>query len=387
MSDPFDHSPSLPHPLDPEQRAARQILTDAISLIKNRKKEDNSFFYRLLNRFFKSNSDPISPFSTDGGIYMFGTGGRGKTMLMDWFFAQLEGAEGDQLSSDNKVRKKRVHFHNFMSDIHHLRHERRDGDSGANGAKGGVAAEIGRTMGRELDCLCFDEFHVTDVADAMILHPLITALIKQNVFIVITSNWRPDNLYQSGLQRQRFIPFIKLLKQRFQIVPLTEGPDYRLDRLEAMPRWLMPLNSKTDNQFEAAFIKLIARESTENKAVPPKTIDLGGSGHKRRSYVTRAGQRTLYLDFSDFIRQPFGADDFSALAKQFDTLFLNGVKAFKNDQNERVKRFMTLIDILYDRDISLFVRAAVAPDHIYRGQHLAFEFERTVSRLFEMAEQ
>jgi cell division protein ZapE len=279
-------------------------------------------------------------------------------MLMDLFFAVAP-----------VEKKRRVHFHAFMLETHERIH--RHGKRAPGDPIGPVAASIAS----ETTLLCFDEFHVTDIADAMILGRLFQALFGHGVVVVATSNRAPDELYKDGLQRERFLPFIALLQQRLDVLELESGRDYRLAKLARKPVYHHPLTGEAHEALETAFADL-----TDGAAGEPAVIDVKG----RRLTVSRAAKGVAWFTFDELCVRPLGAADYLALAERFHTIILEGIPAMGPEQRNEAKRFNTLIDTLYDRHVNLVASAAAAPEALYPAGDFAFEFERTVSRLQEM---
>lgn len=298
------------------------------------------------------------------GLYLYGGVGRGKSMLMDLFFgtAPVE-------------RKRRVHFHQFMLEVHERLHAHREATRGKPKDADDAIPELARQLADEAWLLCFDEFHVTNIADAMILGRLFTTLFDLGVVVVATSNWPPDMLYKDGLQRELFLPFIALLKERLDVLAL-EGPvDYRLDRLSGKPVYHWPLGPAADRTMRQTFADLT--DGAEGEA-----MHLLVQG--RRVDVAREAKGVAWVGFWDVCGKPFGAADYIALATHFHTVLVGDVPRMTDERRNEAKRFMTLVDELYEHKVNLVVAADAPPDRLYpEGTH-AFEFERTVSRLMEM---
>ncbi len=300
------------------------------------------------------------------GLYLYGGVGRGKSMLMDLFFdtAPVE-------------RKRRVHFHQFMLDVHARMHAHRSALRAQGGMKSVDEAlpEFARHLAHDAWLLCFDEFHVTDIADAMILGRLFTTLFELGVVVVATSNWPPDLLYKDGLQRQRFLPFIALLKQRLDVLALDGGTDYRLDRLKGRPVYHQPLGPESNRQLEDIFAHLTGAEPGEATHL----LVLG-----RRIEIPRAAKGVAWVNFWELCAKPFGAGDFIAIATHFHTVIIDDVPVLKAEQRNESRRFTNLIDALYEHRVNVIIAADGSPETLYREGVHAFEFERTVSRLMEM---
>lgn len=298
------------------------------------------------------------------GLYLYGGVGRGKSMLMDLFFetAPVE-------------KKRRVHFHEFMLEVHERIHQHRQSGKAKGGGPDDSLPELARALAGEAWLLCFDEFHVTNVVDAMILGRLFTALFDLGVVVVATSNWPPDMLYKDGLQRELFLPFIALLKERLDVLSLDGPTDYRLDRLKGVPIYHWPLGPAADAKMAEAFAAL-----TGGAAGEPTHLTVQG----RRVEIARAAKCVARVGFWDLCAKALGAADYIALATHFHTVLIDGVPTMKDELRNEAKRFMTLIDALYEHKVNVVVAAEGPPERLYpEGTH-AFEFERTVSRLMEM---
>ncbi len=284
-------------------------------------------------------------------------------MMMNWCVESLK---------HHGKRVERWHFHPFMLEVHrNLR------DLGThNKDLENRIAKLADLWAERLDVLCFDEFHVTDVADAMIMMPLFNRLFERGLILVTTGNWAPEDLYKGGLQRQRFLPFIDNLKKYMRVINVTGDTDYRQTKTKKTGSWLMPLDEESYEQFESSFRDIVGYDAIETHE-----IHVGD-----RSWILpHASKTAACLDMAQILDQPLGAADFLALAERYRILFLDNLTAFKSDHNERAKRFMVLIDTLYDHHIKLVVRCAVDIPHLYPSDgKLAFEFERTESRLREM---
>ncbi|HWH74653.1 MAG TPA: cell division protein ZapE [Methylibium sp.] len=289
------------------------------------------------------------------GVYMYGGVGRGKSFLMDCFFQSVP-----------LVRKTRLHFHEFMREVHRELQE----------LKGTVDPldELGRRMARRFRLICFDEFHVADVTDAMILHRLLEALFANRVSIVTTSNFHPDGLYPNGLHRDRILPAIELLKDKMQIVNVDAGIDYRQRAMEQVEFYLTPLSEDTDRAMEAAFERLAeARDES-----PLLHIE------QREIRAKRRAGGVVWFDFKTLCGGPRSQNDYLELATQFHTVLLSGVPEMPPRLASEARRFTWLVDVLYDRRVKLLVSAAVPAEQLYTEGPLAHEFPRTISRLGEM---
>ncbi len=299
------------------------------------------------------------------GLYIFGDVGRGKSMLMDLFF------DGVQVE-----RKRRVHFHAFMQEIQERLHAWRKDNKGSDAND--PMPKIAQAVAEETWLLCFDEFHVTNIADAMILGRLFEALFKEGVVIVSTSNWAPGDLYKNGLQRDRFLPFIALIKEKLDILELSSETDYRLIRMKGMPVYYTPLNAHTDEALKAAFQRLEGGSQGH-----PDSLSVKG----RTISVSRAGNGVAWFTYEELCQQPLGPGDYLAIAKRYHTIVLAGIPQLSPTKRDEAKRLMTLIDALYEHRTKLVASAEAAPSSLYPQGKEAFEFMRTVSRMTEMQSQ
>jgi cell division protein ZapE len=291
------------------------------------------------------------------GLYLFGQVGRGKSMLMDMFFATAPLA-----------KKRRVHFYPFMLEVHERIHERR-------AEKGDPIEPVARAIADEAILLCFDEFQVTDIADAMILGRLFTALFEAGVVVIATANRAPDELYKGGLQRERFLPFIDFLKERLDILELDGGRDYRLMRLVGRQVYFTPADDDAHRALLRAFGDL-----TDNASAGKQTLQVQG----RLLTVPRAAKGVAWFGFDTLCGQPLGPADYVTLCRRYHTFLLEGVPSLGPEMRNEAKRFNTFIDTLYEARGNLIVSAEAPPQQLYTEGDGAFEFARTVSRLIEM---
>jgi len=300
------------------------------------------------------------------GLYVHGSVGRGKTMLMDLFFkfAPLE-------------KKRRAHFHEFMADVHARIHAHRVKLKNGETRQADPVPPVAAALREEAELLCFDEFTVTDIADAMILSRLFTELFSRGCILVATSNVEPDNLYRDGLNRGLFLPFVALLKRHVDVVSLDSPTDYRMEKNQHLPVYVTPLDERADLAMNAAWHSL-AIGTSEGAAV----IERNG----RSIHIPCAAGRMARFTFADLCEKPLGASDYLEIARRFDTIFLEHVPLLGPEKRNETKRFIILIDALYDQSVRLFVSAAAAPEELLtvRKGTEGFEFDRTVSRLFEM---
>jgi cell division protein ZapE len=290
------------------------------------------------------------------GLYIFGPVGRGKSMLMDLFFAT---APID--------RKRRVHFHAFMIEVHRWRQET-DGPED-------VIAALADKIADEAILLCFDEFHVGNIADAMILGRLFEALFDRGVVVVATSNWEPDDLYKDGLQRDRFLPFIALIKEKLDVLELDAERDYRLQRIKDMRLYFHPLGDLAARHMKESFARL-----TGGAEPRPDQLIV----QQRRLDVPRQAAGVAWFDFDDLCGRPLGAADYIAIATHFNTVLIDCVPTLSPDQRDQARRFVTLVDELYEHRVNVVIAAAAPPERLYPSGDGSFDFERTVSRLNEM---
>ena len=298
------------------------------------------------------------------GVYLWGGVGRGKSMLMDLFF------ECVQIN-----RKRRTHFHEFMLDIHaRLRVERVK-------EKGDPIPPVVEALADEARLLCFDEMVVNNMADAAIMSRLFAGLIASGVTVVTTSNRHPDDLYKDGLNRQLFLPFIDLIKDRLDIIALNGPVDYRRDRLGDAATWLTPNGPAATTAIAQSFFRLTDYPPEDREHVPSAEIDVGAG---RMMHVPKALKGVAVFSFKRLCGEARGASDYLAIARRFHTVIIMGIPVLGPENRNEAARFVTLIDALYECRVKLLASADALPDALYLEGDGRFEFDRTVSRLLEM---
>ena len=305
------------------------------------------------------------PAAAPSGLYMFGGVGRGKSMVMDLFFDTAPVA-----------RKRRVHFHAFMLEVHERIHAWRKAGRAAGARNGGdPIPPVADALAEAAWLLCFDEFQVNDPADALILDRLFSALFARGIVVVATSNTAPGALYAGGLNRDRFAPFIALLTERLDVLEFDAGVDYRRGSIEHMQVYFTPLDKAAGAALDACFTRL-----AKGRAAAPDRIVLKG----RALAVPAAAAGVARFGFAELCEKPLGAADYLAIAGLYHTVVLADVPALGPDKRNEALRFATLIDALYEHRVNLVCSAAVAPDALYPKGDGSAAFERTVSRLYEM---
>jgi cell division protein ZapE len=300
------------------------------------------------------------------GVYIHGSVGRGKTMLMDLFF---KACQAD--------RKRRAHFNEFMADAHARIHAHRQAFKAGQTREEDPVPPVARALASEAWVLCFDEFSVTDIADAMILSRLFTALFAEGIVLVATSNIAPADLYRDGLNRKLFTPFLDILHRHLDVISLDGDMDHRIRKLGRLPVYMTPLGPGTDLAMDHAF-----DAATGGATVAPAHIEIRG----RKIAVPAAARGVARFSFASLCEQPLAAADYLAIAGRYDTIFLDRVPILGPEKRNEAKRFILLIDTLYDKRRRLVVSAEAEPGALYQGKAgtEAFEFARTISRLEEM---
>lgn len=337
---------------DPDQAAAARRL-DALARELEAGPRKNGFFARL------TGATPQSP----RGVYMWGGVGRGKSMLMDLLFGCV--------AID---AKRRVHFHEFMIEVHARIAEERKKEAGD------PIAPVAAALAGDLRLLAFDEMVINNTADAMILSRLFTAMMAQGLTVVATSNRPPDDLYKNGLQRDSFLPFIALLKDRLDVMPLNGPTDYRRDRLGRMDTWLVPNSPANTATLSAAFFRLTDYPVEDRANVPSEDIEVQG----RTLHVPKSLKGVAVFSFKRLCGEARGASDYLAIARRYHTVIIVGIPRLGPENRNEAARFVTLIDALYEHKVKLLAMADATPIDLYREGDGKFEFERTVSRLMEM---
>lgn len=335
---------------DPGQSAAVTAL-DALST-RLQTQSNAGLLEKLRQRI--GGTDPAIP--TNAGLYLWGGVGRGKTYLMDLFYETLPFAE-----------KRRSHFHRFIQDTHDKLGELQD--------KQDPLTLIADSIAKETRVLCFDEFFVSDIGDAMILGNLLAALFANDVTLVATSNVPPADLYRDGLQRQRFLPAIALLEKHTQVMNIGDGADYRLRVLESAEIYHHPLDDQAEQNLLRCF----------NDISPDRPHDDAMMQIAGRLIATRhSAEGIAWFDFDKLCTAPRSPADYLEIARLCHTVLISGIPILDENRDDDMRRFIGLVDILYDRRVKLIASAVTAPEHLYTGTRLAFEYQRTRSRLSEM---
>jgi cell division protein ZapE len=345
---------------DPVQLEIARRLDRILSDLKENRAAAKTSALGWLFAKRRKRTDPIR------GLYIHGSVGRGKTMLMDMFFNLAPVA-----------RKRRAHFHEFMADVHNRIHAHRQKLKSGETRQADPVPPVADELVAEAELLCFDEFTVTDIADAMILSRLFSALFERGCVLVATSNVEPENLYRDGLNRGLFLPFIDILKAHVDIASLDSPTDYRMEKLSSMPVYHAPLGSAADKAMDAAW-------SAVGGGGAEKADEIAYKG--RIISIPRTARGAARFTFEELCERPLGASDYLAIAERYHTVFVDHVPKLSADRRNATKRFIILVDALYDRGVRLVISAACLPDELLterRGVE-GFEFDRTISRLFEM---
>jgi cell division protein ZapE len=339
---------------DPAQLSAVERLDELRSRLSADQETGNSAIRRWIERLSRNGNR-----GAQRGLYLWGGVGRGKTWLMDLFFHSLPFAE-----------RRRRHFHRFMHDVHRelktLQGQRTPLEL--------VADDIARTT----RVLCFDELFVSDIADAMILGGLLGALFRRGVTLVATSNVSPADLYRDGLQRERFLPAIALLERHTEVLEVAGDTDYRLRTLAQAGTYLVSSAPDTQQRLERLFFEL-----ADHHGEPGGTLEIEG----RPIPVVRHSEGTAWFAFTALCAGPRSQADYIEIAREYQSLIVSDVPVFTANSEDEARRFIALVDELYDRNVNLIVSAAAAAGELYRGRRLGLEFRRTASRLIEMQSQ
>lgn len=316
------------------------------------------------------------------GLYIWGGVGRGKTLLMDLFFNNTQIGKR-QSRADQGALKRRVHFHEFMAEAHELIAQWRTADlktKKRHKAYSKKAADdpipyAAHDIAKNALLLCFDELQVTDIADAMLVGRLFEALFDLGVVIVATSNRHPGDLYKDGLNRQLFLPFIDLLQSKTEVFQLEAIEDYRLSRLSGTPVYYQPLGEESDRAMDRAWMNFICGATEKAEILRVKGRDL---------VAPTTARGAARFTFADLCEAPLGANDYLAIVRRYSTLFVDHIPTMEREKRNEAKRFVTLIDAVYDSKTKFVCSAAGEPEHLYPAGDGSFEFERTASRLTEM---
>lgn len=333
---------------DPAQAAAIADLDTLWHELITFKAKRNEFLGRSL----------FSP-EVPQGLYFWGGVGRGKSFLMDVFYDCVP-----------YKRKHRIHFHKFMADVHQKMK--------ALEASQDPLLAVADNIAKSTRLLCFDEFHVNDIADAMILGRLLEALLSRGVVMMITSNYAPDSLYPNGLQRQKFLPAIELLKHKLKVVQIDSGNDYRLRENANSPLWMLASDPSTHGRMESIFQRLSPGDIQSHQHIPVQGRSIA---------VLKFTSRAAWFDFREICGGPRSQADYLQISSQFSTVFVSDIPLFTANEAAEMQRFIWLIDILYDNRSKLVASAAASPQELCRIEPQPAEFARTISRLIEMQSQ
>lgn len=345
---------------DPHQLRIVEALDGLIADISTKRLASKSSALGWLFARRRPAHEPVT------GLYLHGGVGRGKTMLMDLFFELVP-----------VRRKRRVHFNDFMADVHDRIQQHRERLKRGETKESDPIPPVAKALAQDAWVLCFDEFTVTDIADAMVLSRLFSSLFDEGVVLVATSNVAPRDLYRDGLNRALFEPFIAILERHARVMPLDGPTDYRREKLEQMQVYVTPLGPEADRRMDEAWKAATAGHATHETRLPVKG---------REIVVPRANGTAARFPFADLCERPLGARDYLTIAAHFDTLFIDNIPVMGQERRNEAKRFILLVDTLYDSRMRLIASAEAAPEALYQGRvgTEAFEFERTASRLTEM---
>lgn len=336
---------------DPDQLQVMQALQALFAKLVSMEQQRAGLLSRIKRRLAGSRPEPIR------GLYIWGTVGRGKTLMVDMFFHNLP--------IDNKLR---MHFHRFMQMIHHeLRQLEHMPDP---------VTVVADRIAERTRVICFDEFHVADITDAMLLGNLLRALFDRGVVLVATSNTEPKYLYWDGLQRERFQPAIDLIERHTRVIRIGGELDHRLAFLDHAEIYHWPLDAAARENLENSFVNLAPEAGTRGEVIEIEDRDI---------QTVRNADGVVWFEFEALCGGPRSAMDYIEIARTYQAVLLSNVPQFDRDTEDKAKRFINLIDELYDRRVKLIVSAAEAPDRLYNGTRHAADFQRTVSRLHEMS--
>lgn len=336
---------------DPAQEAAVQALNDLRQRLLKKPRSSPSGASKLLSKLGKRK--PVKP---EKGLYMWGGVGRGKTWLMDLFFQSLP-----------FETKRRRHFHRFMYDVHAQLKELSNQEA--------PLEIIAESIAADTRVLCFDEFFVSDIADAMILGTLLEALFGRGVALVATSNIPPKELYKHGLQRERFLPAIKLLEEHTRVLSVDGGTDYRLRQLTQAGTYIDATDAQADGRLAALFDDLSDSDPCEGG-----TVEIEG----RPIPVVKESENVIWFEFEALCEGPRSQNDYIEIAREYQSVIVAHIPVLTAQRENAARRFIALVDELYDRHVNLILSAAARPEGLYQGDRLGFEFQRTISRLTEM---
>jgi cell division protein ZapE len=334
---------------DPIQKHAVQATQDLYDHVCNRSSEKQSIFKRL-GKFIAPASKSVK------GIYFGGGVGTGKTYIVDNFF--------ESLPIDKKLR---IHFHRFMQRVH--------GELKSLENVEDPLQVVADEFAKQAKVICFDEFHVSDITDAMLISGLLSAIYARGIILVSTSNQHPDRLYWDGLQRSRFFPAIELIKQHAEIINIDSGIDYRFRYLDTAEIYHYPLDHLAHEVLTQNFENIAPNTGRANR-----TIEI----ERRKINTVNCADGVVWFDFFTICNSPRGPADYIEIARQFQTVLIENIPQMDEEMNDQVKRFIILVDEFYDRNVKLIITAEVIINDLYTGKRLEFEFERTRSRLIEM---
>ncbi|EJF80135.1 hypothetical protein MCO_00352 [Bartonella sp. DB5-6] len=358
---------------DPAQLALAERFDHLLQKVTEQSVSRSWIFGSLFKRKKQTFARVAKQGDEDGsyqGMYIYGEVGRGKTMLMDLFFSCLL-----------QEHKKRAHFNDFMADVHERINIYRRASTHTKARHDNPILAVAEDLAREAKVLCFDEFSVTDIADAMVLGRLVSALFDKGVFFIATSNVAPDNLYYNGLNRELFLPFIQVLKAHVCVINLDAKTDYRLEKSNLQHVYVTPLGVQANECMDQAWVLVLQgqKEMSDEFSLKGRIV-----------YIPRTGAGCARFDYKDLCAKPLAAAEYLALGERYHTIFLDNVPVMDDTCRNETKRFILLIDTLYERHIRLFMSAAALLEDLYKGRAQTaetFEFKRIQSRLFEMQSQ